>query len=355
MSLNINLENYKGYSLNHLAFKNESSKRKITDPEIDEDLGIISDPHLIDKCKIKSSESYGRLSEIAQVFPSPDNYLIRNRGTHSNEVSSYSSIAAHFLELNVRLVEAISLGHDTGHVPFGHIGEVILTKLSGQKVRHEKLAMIKLQYIEREGKGLNLTHETLEGIYYHSRGSGELNTTNIPEYDLVMFLDKICYVFSDINDMLRKKIIKETDDIFHLINYFGNNRHKRIKTCLIALIIESIGKNKISFSENQTAQNFNELKNELYYFYNGYGRDDFAEYIEITFDYLNRVNDLKKTYIPMVIANMTDREVIKIAKEMALIGKPADIVNFRGMGFMESLPFIPEYVDFNADYLNWAT
>ena len=132
---------------------------------------LIQDPFLNDWSKIKHSKAYRQLSEKAQVIPLSGNSYVRHRGSHTGEVEAISVAISELLGLNTNLCRAISVGHDTGHIPYGHLGEEKLWEIIGDKsFRHSTFGVVRSQHIERKGKGLNLTYETLRGILGSSRG-----------------------------------------------------------------------------------------------------------------------------------------------------------------------------------------
>jgi dGTPase len=198
--------------LNSLFFSqfvsSQSLGRRYSLEELDDDhlyLGAFN-PYFIDREKIRLSKSLRRLEDKTQVFiDHRSNPHIRNRRSHTDEVVSIAVYIAQILGLNVYLVEAIALGHDIGHSPYGHLGERIIGELSGRDFRHYIMSVVIAQFIERNGKGLNLSWEVLEGIANHSRGAGGLKINpDLPlEYAVVMLADKVAYTFSDLNDALR--------------------------------------------------------------------------------------------------------------------------------------------------------
>ena len=129
-----------------------------------------------DKNKLLHSKANRRLLEKTQVQSGPENINIRSRKSHTDEVMANSVIISEGLGLNTPLCEAIALGHDIGHVPYGHVGESTLSELCGEKFRHEVFGVCVAQHIERRGQGLNLSLPVLEGILAHSGGSGKIKT-----------------------------------------------------------------------------------------------------------------------------------------------------------------------------------
>ncbi len=257
-------ELYKG-SLSHLALKVEDSLGRRYKDDPDECYFGVINPFLIDREKIRNGKFYRRLENKTQVFPPSAHSNIRNRLIHTNDVVSLSAINAEILGLNVYLAEAMSYGHDIGHTPMGHTGEKFIRLKSGKSFAHSIMSVIVAQYIERKGFGLNLTYETLEGMYNHSRGAGTMTISkNVSqEATLVMYSDKIAYTFSDINDAVRVGFIKE-DELPTLFYDFGKNQRERNAKASYELIKESSEEGKISFEKSDYSSKFEELKKWMY-------------------------------------------------------------------------------------------
>jgi len=316
-----NFSEYKG-ALKHLAFKPSQSlgrRFNYNDASIQNIFPI--DPFYKDKGIILLSKSYRRLARKTQVFSPSLHPNVRNRLIHTNEVLVCSSEIATILGLNVKLTEAIALGHDIGHAPFGHLGERVMQDLSGKNFTHNIMSVVVAQKVERSGKGLNLTYETLEGILNHSRGANEMNiNSNIPqEATLVMLSDKIAYTFSDLNDAIKVKILKEKN-LPKMVTYFGNNQRERMFNVQFNLIMESAEERKISFSKTECAIRFAELKKWMYE--NVYFALDKQFYRTNLYNELGKIYDFieKRFHGEMdpylAIACMTDDEVIHLLKDM---------------------------------------
>lgn len=258
-----NFSDYKG-ALSRVAFKSENSlgRRFRNDPD---SIYYFLDPFLLDTEKIRLSKSYRRLADKRQVFPPDLHSNVRNRLIHTNDVVDLALIFSNILGLNSNLAEAIAYGHDIGHTPFGHLGERLIQNLSGKNFAHHVMSVIVAQKVERKGKGLNLTYETLEGILNHSRGAGEMKVNNnvTEEATLVMYADKIAYTFSDFNDALRVGYLKEKS-LPKIIKYFGKNQRERIAKTSLEFIKESGEEGKVSFSKSECSRRFAELRSWMY-------------------------------------------------------------------------------------------
>jgi dGTPase len=164
-----------------------------------------------DRDRIVHSKSFRRLKHKTQVFIAPEGDHYRTRLTHTLEVSGISRTAARALRLNEDLAEAISLGHDLGHTPFGHIGEdalsVALEKRTGHRFEHNRQSLRVVRHLENSGRGLNLCQEVEDGILNHT-GPGRPSTL---EGRIVRIADRVAYINHDIDDALRAGIIAPED------------------------------------------------------------------------------------------------------------------------------------------------
>jgi dGTPase len=200
-----------------------------------------------DRDRIIHCKSFRRLKHKTQVFFNPEGDHYRDRLTHTLEVSQISRTIAKALFLNEELTEAIALGHDLGHTPFGHAGEKVLDEITGERLGkknrflHNEQSIRVVTEIEKNGNGLNLTFEVLDGIKNHS---GE----HIPETlegKIVRLSDKIAYINHDIDDALRAGIFKENDLPDSEISVLGRSHAKRINTIVLDIVRRSTGKNDI--------------------------------------------------------------------------------------------------------------
>ncbi len=184
-----------------------------------------------DRDKIIHSKSFRRLKHKTQVFLIPEGDHYRTRLTHTLEVAQIARTISRGLRLNEDLTEAIALGHDLGHTPFGHAGERVLARICPHGFEHNKHSLRVVDMLEG-GKGLNLTHEVRDGILNH-RSSG---TPFTKEGMVVRLADKIAYINHDIDDALRGGVIKESDIPKECCKVLGDSHSKRINTMVIDLI-----------------------------------------------------------------------------------------------------------------------
>lgn len=187
-----------------------------------------------DRDRILHCASFRRLKDKTQVFLAPSGDHYRTRLTHTLEVSQIARTIARSLRLNEDLTEAIALGHDLGHTPFGHAGERALCKAreSCGGFTHFEQSLRVADVIENDGGGLNLTYETRDGIICHTRGK-EADTL---EGKIVRLSDKIAYINHDIDDAVRGSIISESDIPKDISRVLGNKKSKRINTLVMSVI-----------------------------------------------------------------------------------------------------------------------
>ena len=193
-----------------------------------------------DRDRIIHSKSFRRLKHKTQVFISPEGDHFRTRFTHTLEVSQIGRTIARALRLNEDLVEAIALGHDLGHTPFGHSGEAVLNELKSTGFIHGEQSLKVVDFLERSDIriGLNLTEEVRDGILNHS-GSGNAKTL---EGKIIKFADRIAYINHDIDDAIRAGIISSESLPKELTKVLGNSSSQRINTMINGLIDKSYGK-----------------------------------------------------------------------------------------------------------------
>lgn len=188
-----------------------------------------------DRDRIIHCNAFLRLKQKTQVFLSPVGDHYRTRLTHTFEVSQIARTIARGLRLNEDLTEAISLGHDLGHTPFGHAGERALNEIFPGGFKHYKQSLRVVDVIEKNGKGLNLTYEVRNGIVCHTTGT-EASTL---EGRVVKLADKIAYINHDIEDAIRAGVMKETDIPEEILKVLGRSKSDRINTLVISVIENS--------------------------------------------------------------------------------------------------------------------
>ncbi|MEE1049645.1 MAG: deoxyguanosinetriphosphate triphosphohydrolase [Clostridia bacterium] len=198
-----------------------------------------------DRDRIIHSKAFRRLKHKTQVFLSPEGDHYRTRLTHTLEVSQIARTIARALGLNEDLTEAISLGHDLGHTPFGHMGEKVLNNICPHGFRHNEHSLRVVDVLERPG-GLNLTFEVRDGILCHT-GPRKASTL---EGQIVALADKIAYVNHDIDDAIRGGVLTENDIPEEYSHLVGNGNSSRINAMIHGVIEASEGKPEISMNED---------------------------------------------------------------------------------------------------------
>lgn len=198
-----------------------------------------------DRDRILHCKSFRRLRQKTQVFLRPMGDHYRTRLTHTLEVSQNACTLAKALMLNEDLVEAIALGHDLGHTPFGHAGERALNERCPVGFRHNEQSVRVVEILEKQGEGLNLTWEVRDGIRNH-RSEGTPHTL---EGRLVQLSDKIAYINHDIDDAIRGGILKESDIPEEYASVLGHSSNERLDTMVHDVIIHSKNQPEIHMSK----------------------------------------------------------------------------------------------------------
>ena len=230
------LEQREFNNLSDIATKSANATRKVEEERSD-----LRTDFQRDRDRILHSKAFRRLKHKTQVFLSPFDDHFRTRLTHTLEVSQIGRTIARALDLNEDLVEAISLGHDLGHTPFGHCGESVLNELVNGGFHHNIQSVRVVEVLEN----LNLCKETIDGIFTHTWGY----TPKTPEGQVVQLADKIAYINHDIEDSIRAGVISENDLPKDCIQYFSSNQSKRLNKMIHEVVNNSLGKSNISMSE----------------------------------------------------------------------------------------------------------
>lgn len=212
-----------------------------------------------DRDRILHSKSFRRLKNKTQVFLTPKGDHYRTRLSHTLEVSQNARTVAKALRMNEDLVEAIALGHDLGHTPFGHAGEYVLNKVYESGFKHNVQSLRIVEKLEKDGKGLNLTWEVRDGILNHQ-------TSTMPhtlEGKIVRISDKIAYVNADFDDAIRAKILCEEDIPLEIRKTLGFDTKSRLDHLIHDIIINSMGKDDIVMSD-ETYEALYELRHFMF-------------------------------------------------------------------------------------------
>ena len=198
-----------------------------------------------DRDRIVHSKAFRRLKHKTQVFMAPTGDHYRVRLTHTLDVSQIARTCARALRLNEDLTEAIALGHDLGHTPFGHLGEQALTPFLAQPFRHNEQSLRLVEHLENDGQGLNLTWEVRDGIVHHPWSMPEPSTL---EAQVVRFADRIAYINHDIDDAVRAGVLDLGELPARSVEVLGGTHSDRIDTLVSDLIGHSEGSERVGLS-----------------------------------------------------------------------------------------------------------
>ena len=281
-----------------------------------------------DRDRIIYSNSFKRLKNKTQVFCAPEGDHFITRMTHTLDVSQIARSIARTLSLNEDLAEAIALGHDLGHTPFGHVGEKVLDKLSVHGFMHNEQSLRVVDVIEKAGRGLNLTIEVRDGIIQH-KSSGKPMTL---EGEAVSLADRIAYINHDIEDAIRGGIIKEEDLPKRAVKVLGNRTKVRINTAIADIWKNSLDQPFVRMSDEVMAA-INELRDfmfeNVYALTNKSMQDRAERMLTQMFEYfMSHVDELPKSYLTNLerdgkdrvvcdyISGMTDRYAVNVFEQL---------------------------------------
>jgi dGTPase len=221
-----------------------------------------------DRDRIVHTNSFRRLRGKTQVFIAPAGDHYATRLSHVLEVAQIGRVAARALSLNEDLVEAIALAHDLGHAPFGHAGQEALDALLGGGYRHDEQSLRVVQYLEKGGKGLNLTAEVLDGIRTHRKPRHSVAAFTVApsstlEAEVVRLSDAIAYINHDVDDAVRAGTISPRNLPQSARELLGCTRSERVNSAVCAIVDTSMGRPKVEMSAPHL-QALNELREFLF-------------------------------------------------------------------------------------------
>lgn len=283
-----------------------------------------------DRDRIIHSKSFRRLKDKTQVFLSPEGDHYRTRLTHTLEVSQNARTIAKALQLNEELVEAIALGHDLGHTPFGHAGERALNEICPYGFRHNEQSVRTVDILEKNGSGLNLTWEVRDGIENHQ-------TKNMPstlEGKVVRFSDKIAYTYHDMDDAIRAGILKPTDVPREIGEIVGYTPRERLNKFIHDIVTQSKGTNDVRMSE-EVERAMSDLRSFMFdkVYSNPIAKGEEEKAVSLVKTlyeyYMNHTYELPKFFVELglrgeprelvvcdYISSMTDRFAISLYNEL---------------------------------------
>src|SRR5262245_56167331 len=195
-----------------------------------------------DRDRIIHSKAFRRLAGKTQVFLAPEGDHYRTRITHTLEVAQIARTVTRALRLNESLTEAIVMGHDLGHTPFGQAGEKVLAKLMPEGFHHVKQSLRVVEVLEREGRGLNLSMEVRDGILKHSKGKGHIISDNANlmamtlEGQIVRISDIVAYVNHDLDDAIRGKVVTSSELPPEILRVLGPMHSERISRMVADMV-----------------------------------------------------------------------------------------------------------------------
>lgn len=264
-----------------------------------------------DRDRIIHSKSFRRLKHKTQVFLAPYGDHYRTRLTHTLEVSQIARSIAKAIRANEDLTEAIALGHDLGHTPFGHAGERALTKVSNRPFNHNEQSVRVVEKLENSGKGLNLTWEVRNGILCHK-------TSLVPatlEGDIVRMSDKIAYINHDIDDGIRAGILTEDDLPHELTDILGHSTRDRLNNVIINIVENSQDTARVTMTKELSDSLFKLRKymfDELYTNPKAKGEEGKAcNIIEMLYShYYEHPEDMTHEYVQMLSEGESKETVV---------------------------------------------
>ncbi len=282
-----------------------------------------------DRDRILHSKSFRRMMHKTQVFLFPVDEHYRTRLTHTLEVTQIARIIARALMLNEDLCEAAALGHDLGHTPFGHSGEAVMQDCFDPNFTHYRQSLRVVEFLEKNGQGLNLTWEVRDGIVNHS-GSNKASTL---EGRIIKFADRIAYINHDIDDSVRAGIITSEDIPKEYREILGEKHSTRINTMVSSVIEASRGKDDIAMTE-RIGRATDGLRSFLFesVYYNPRAKREEAKARMLVeqlyryfcenpdkmpeFYYKNTANDSVGRCVCDYISGMTDRYAVALYKDL---------------------------------------
>lgn len=254
-----------------------------------------------DRDRIIHCKSFRRLKDKTQVFLTPAGDHYRTRLTHTLEVSQTARTIAKALRLNEELVEAIALGHDLGHTPFGHAGERALNRVCPYGFEHSEQSVRTVDLLEKQGRGLNLTYEVRDGIRNHQT----IGKPHTLEGKIVRLSDKIAYIHHDMDDAVRGGVLKESDVPMHIREILGATPKERLSHFIHDIVTTSMNQNDIQMSDS-VAQAMKELRqfmfDRVYQNPDAKTEDTKAEVLMETLyhHYLKHIEDLPEEFLDLL-------------------------------------------------------
>lgn len=311
MLKNLRLNKFDG-ALSHLAFdSNKSTGRVFKENVLNSYYQEANNPFKVDVERLKKSMSFSRLENKTKTFSVNHFGNVRNKKTHTEEVFKISTSIALSLGLNKNLTQAIALSHDIGCVPFGRLGEELFLKINGTVFPRTKMSVLIAQELELLGKGLNLSHEVIQGIFDCSNNNTKYS---LVESQVVVLSNEICSTFDDLSDAFKLGLVKKDKNLVRILSFLGDNQRERRFNIIHSLIEESARKGAISFVDSDESFYFYSLKKWLEE--NLYTRNKFEIFWEKeknlfykSFDILLNNEYFKDLDITILLSILNDKEL----------------------------------------------
>jgi dGTPase len=278
-----------------------------------------------DRDRILHTKAFRRLMHKTQVFLAPEGDHSRTRLTHTLEVAQVARTICRALRLNEDLVEAMCLGHDIGHTPFGHVGEEILSEVMGRPFEHNRQSLRLVDRLERDGEGLNLTWEVRDGILNHTWRMDEPST---PEGMVARWADRIAYVSHDVDDATRAGVLDESELPERVRRVLGPTYRDRLDKLVRSIVSESSAAEAIVMPDEE-ADAMGELRSFLFErVYLGPARVEAEKAASILHDLCGYFRDHRDELPPTrddvdqrvidYVSGMTDRFALRTYRELFL-------------------------------------
>ncbi len=307
MTIRENLEQYEQEYLSPYAALSKNSKGRMKEEEQCDIRPVFQR----DRDRIIHCKAFRRLKDKTQVFLTPEGDHYRTRLTHTLEVSQNARTIAKALKLNEDLVEAIALGHDLGHTPFGHAGERALNRVCPLGFEHSQQSVRTVDRLEKDGQGLNLTYEVRDGIRNHQT-SGRPHTL---EGKVVRFSDKIAYIHHDMDDAVRAGILTEMDVPSDIRAILGSTPGERLDCFIHDIVTNSKDKNDIVMSESVA----NAMKNIRQFMFENVYKNPLAKSEESKAEalmetlyhyYLKHLDEMPEEFLELISDGETKEQVV---------------------------------------------
>lgn len=336
-------EEFEKITLSPFAALSMNTKGRIRPEEPDE----TRTEYQRDRDRIIHSKAFRRLKYKTQVFLLPEGDHYRTRMTHTLEVSQISRTIARALRLNEDLTEAIAMGHDSGHTPFGHAGEEVLNRLYSKGFSHNEQGLHIVDHLEHDGEGLNLTMEVRDGILHHT-GKGIPATL---EGQIVKTADRIAYLNHDLDDAIRAGVLHVDDLPKEVLEVLGRSHSQRISTLVKDMIISSKDQSEIKQSKEiyDAMQEFRAFMFRNVYMDKPAKKEEEKgkEMVEFVFNYFMSHPEALHQYhhhvreqspfeeqVKDFVAGMTDRFIVSLFQEITV---PKPFVSFRNLQRHDSM------------------